>query len=101
MEQPIQLKEYLDVLTSPAFIIDCKRSRVVDETIDFLISNNAADASEFKALLQRETHINTLFKEWLYEGFETKSSVKPNTFETQQLEFTANFVRGSIITHDR
>ena len=97
MEERLELQEFLDVLPSPAFILDLReygRTTINDinpDSIRFVVVNKSAKGVLGNAAM-REVNDNPSFRQWLL-----RPSTAQETFEGDDLEFTSNVIRGTFL----
>jgi hypothetical protein len=93
MEESLELREFLDVLGSPAFILDLSEyATAVDEitpgAIQFAVVNKAARESPLGNSVISESNDNTSFRQWLLHPSQQ------DAFEGANFEFTSTVLRG-------
>jgi len=102
MEGPVELQEYLDALTFPAFVLDCDDFSTEDanpypESIQPMAVNKACQDDKMGDMVRKEIKGNNEFRKWLCKPYveEMSSTRGQDIFESQELEFSCNFVRST------
>ena len=101
MEDPVELQEYLDILPFPAFVVDCNYytpNSGMDppgaDSIRIVLVNKATRDGHMGKAVAREINDNPAFRKWLSLTHPDGTSVSGQEFfETQNLEFSFNFLR--------
>jgi hypothetical protein len=97
MEEQIGLQEFLDVLPTPAFIVDLREygvtsTEVSADSIRFAVMNKSARDGVLGNSVVREINDNDSFRRWIIQ-----QSSDQDIFEGDDLDFTSNVLRGPSI----
>jgi hypothetical protein len=102
MEEVVDLKEYLDILPYPAFVLDCNQfeprtgnQNPNADNINFILMNKACSDAKFGAIVAKEIEENQLFREWLCSNPTEGTSTQNQLFESAELEFSSNILRST------
>lgn len=98
MDQPVELQEYLDVLPFPAFVLDCNNFSADYDSIKPIAVNKACRDGKMGDLVRREIKDNSEFQKWLCKPYDVESLSSTrgqDFFESPELEFSFNFLRGT------
>jgi len=96
MEEVLDLREFLDVLPSPAFLLDLEPlanlADVPPDAIKFAAVNKVAQEPHISSSLERDIQNNSSFRQWL-----CLHQSSQDTYEGDDFQFFSTLVRGIYI----
>jgi len=96
--EAIDFREYLNVLTSPAFILDFETPPASDNPSSFkpAFYNRVCEEDTFSESVRREIEENVDFRQWLSSPHLDDSSQRgQQDFETGTLSWASTFLRSN------
>lgn len=93
MDEVLDLREFLDVLPSPAFVLDLKPfanlADVPPDAIKFAVVNKIAQEPHISSSLERDIQNNSSFRQWL-----CLHQFRQDAYEGDDFQFFSSLVRG-------